>query len=123
MSNGRRVIPSIASEGIHEIDVTDERIRMSTPPATTVVPPCRGVEGAPGSARRGASPPPVAGGRPIAETPGAPQSCRMPTGGAIRVVLADDNLIVREGVRALLMTSDDIEVAGVAGDYDELVAV
>jgi class 3 adenylate cyclase/ActR/RegA family two-component response regulator len=40
----------------------------------------------------------------------------------IRVLLADDNLIVREGVRALLQASGDFEVVGVAGDYDELVA-
>ena len=39
----------------------------------------------------------------------------------ISVFLADDNLIVREGVRALLSIADDIEVVGVAGDYDELV--
>src|SRR5258708_11684832 len=42
--------------------------------------------------------------------------------GRISVYLADDNLIVREGVRALLSMADDIEVVGVAGDYDELVA-
>jgi adenylate cyclase len=41
--------------------------------------------------------------------------------GKISVFLADDNLIVREGVRALLSMADDIEVVGVAGDYDELV--
>ena len=41
---------------------------------------------------------------------------------SIRVVLADDNLIVREGVRALLSISGDVEVVGVAGDYDELLA-
>jgi class 3 adenylate cyclase/DNA-binding NarL/FixJ family response regulator len=41
---------------------------------------------------------------------------------AIRVLLADDNLIVREGVRALLSAAGDLEVVGVAGDYDELVA-
>ena len=41
---------------------------------------------------------------------------------SIRVVLADDNLIVREGVRALLAISGDVEVVGVAGDYDELLA-
>ena len=35
--------------------------------------------------------------------------------------LADDNLIVREGVRALLSTAADIEVIGVAGSYQELV--
>jgi class 3 adenylate cyclase/DNA-binding NarL/FixJ family response regulator len=40
----------------------------------------------------------------------------------IRVVLADDNLIVREGVRALLSIAGDLEVVGVAGDYDELLA-
>jgi adenylate cyclase len=40
----------------------------------------------------------------------------------ISIVLADDNLIVREGVRALLSLEDDIEVAGVAADYDELIA-
>ncbi len=40
----------------------------------------------------------------------------------ITVVLADDNLIVREGVRSLLARDPDVEVVGVAGDYDELVA-
>jgi class 3 adenylate cyclase/DNA-binding NarL/FixJ family response regulator len=40
----------------------------------------------------------------------------------ITVLLADDNLIVREGVRALLELEDDIEVLGQAADYDELVA-
>jgi len=40
----------------------------------------------------------------------------------ISVFLADDNLIVREGVKALLDLEDDIEVVGVAADYDELVA-
>lgn len=36
--------------------------------------------------------------------------------------LADDNLLVREGVRALLGIEADIDVVGVASDYDELVA-
>jgi class 3 adenylate cyclase/FixJ family two-component response regulator len=40
----------------------------------------------------------------------------------ITVFLADDNLIVREGVRALIGSAPDIEVVGVAGDYDGLVA-
>jgi class 3 adenylate cyclase/DNA-binding NarL/FixJ family response regulator len=44
------------------------------------------------------------------------------TGGQISVFLADDNLIVREGVRAMLALEPDIEVVGVACDYDELVA-
>jgi adenylate cyclase len=40
----------------------------------------------------------------------------------ITVLLADDNLIVREGVRALLALDPAVEVVGVAGDYDELLA-
>jgi len=47
---------------------------------------------------------------------------RMPAENMIRVVLADDNLIVREGVRALLLAAGDIDVVDVAGDYEELVA-
>ncbi|MFN2452501.1 MAG: adenylate/guanylate cyclase domain-containing protein [Candidatus Dormibacteria bacterium] len=39
----------------------------------------------------------------------------------ITVFLADDNLLVREGVRALLSMADDIEVVGVAEDYDSLL--
>ncbi|CAN5368384.1 hypothetical protein BH20ACT9_BH20ACT9_04630 [soil metagenome] len=39
----------------------------------------------------------------------------------IAVFLADDNVIVREGVRALLSLEDDLEIVGVAADYDELV--
>ncbi len=37
------------------------------------------------------------------------------------MLLADDNLIVREGVRALLDRDPTVEVVGVAGDYDELI--
>ncbi|MGZ4119727.1 MAG: adenylate/guanylate cyclase domain-containing protein [Actinomycetota bacterium] len=43
-------------------------------------------------------------------------------GGQITVLLADDNLIVREGVRALLSMEPDFEVVAVAADYDELIA-
>jgi len=39
----------------------------------------------------------------------------------ISVFLADDNLIVREGVRALIGSAPDMEVVGVAGDYDGLL--
>lgn len=41
--------------------------------------------------------------------------------GVITVFLADDNLLVREGVRALLGIEADLEVVGVAADHDELV--
>jgi class 3 adenylate cyclase/ActR/RegA family two-component response regulator len=40
---------------------------------------------------------------------------------AITVFLADDNLLVREGVRALLALESDLEVVGTAADYDELL--
>src|SRR5689334_4046893 len=42
--------------------------------------------------------------------------------GPISVFLADDNLIVREGVRALINARKDLDVVGVAADYDELVS-
>src|ERR1035438_5738259 len=42
--------------------------------------------------------------------------------GAIDVFLADDNLIVREGVRALIERCADLRVVGVAADYDEVVS-
>src|SRR6266516_4362164 len=41
--------------------------------------------------------------------------------GPISVFLADDNLIVREGVRALINARKDLTVVGVAADFDELV--
>ncbi|MGH9021434.1 MAG: response regulator, partial [Acidimicrobiales bacterium] len=40
----------------------------------------------------------------------------------ITVFLADDNLLVREGVRALLDSHRDLTVIGVAQDYDSAVA-
>ena len=40
----------------------------------------------------------------------------------ITVVLGEDNVLVREGVRALLDASDGIEVVGVAGDAPTLMA-
>jgi class 3 adenylate cyclase/DNA-binding response OmpR family regulator len=42
--------------------------------------------------------------------------------GTIDVLLADDNLIVREGVRALIARHSDLRVVGVAADYDEVIA-
>jgi adenylate cyclase len=40
---------------------------------------------------------------------------------SIRVVLGEDNVLVREGVRALLDSYDDIEVVGVAADAPSLL--
>jgi DNA-binding NarL/FixJ family response regulator len=41
---------------------------------------------------------------------------------AVRVVLAEDNYLVREGVRTLVETEADLEVVGVCEDYDTLLA-
>jgi DNA-binding NarL/FixJ family response regulator len=40
----------------------------------------------------------------------------------IRVVLGEDNVLVREGVRALLDSYDDIEVVAIAEDAPRLLA-
>ena len=40
----------------------------------------------------------------------------------IRVLIADDHAIVRDGIRALLNLADDIEVVGEAGDGREAIA-
>ena len=41
----------------------------------------------------------------------------------IRVVVAEDNFLVREAVTRLLESVDDLEVAGVCDDYDSLLAM
>jgi adenylate cyclase len=41
--------------------------------------------------------------------------------GTISVFLADDNLIVREGVKALIERHPDLRIVGVGADYDEVV--
>ena len=40
---------------------------------------------------------------------------------ALRVVFADDNYLVREGVAALLAEADGIDLVAVAADSDELL--
>jgi DNA-binding NarL/FixJ family response regulator len=44
-------------------------------------------------------------------------------GASIRVVIADDEAIVRTGLRLILDGEDDIEVVGEAGDGKEAIAV
>ena len=41
---------------------------------------------------------------------------------AIRVLVAEDNYLVREGVTRLLGTQDDVEVVGACEDFDALLA-
>jgi DNA-binding NarL/FixJ family response regulator len=40
----------------------------------------------------------------------------------LRVVVADDNYIVREGVEKLINSEDDLEVVATCADYDSLIA-
>jgi DNA-binding NarL/FixJ family response regulator len=40
---------------------------------------------------------------------------------AVRVVLAEDNALLREGISRLVDAADDLEIAGVAGDLPELL--
>ena len=40
----------------------------------------------------------------------------------IRVVLADDQYLVREGIRRLLESSDEVEITAVCDDLDSLLA-
>ena len=70
--------------------------------------------------------PPGAGWSP--PVPGSPACVRTRTvddaadgSGTISVFLADDNLIVREGVKALIERHEDLRIVGVAADYDEVV--
>jgi DNA-binding NarL/FixJ family response regulator len=43
--------------------------------------------------------------------------------GRIRVVLAEDHVLLREGMSRLVAASEDLELAGVAADLPELLAV
>jgi DNA-binding NarL/FixJ family response regulator len=41
--------------------------------------------------------------------------------GKIRIIIADDHVVVREGTRELLQREKDLEVVGEAGDGAEAV--
>ena len=43
--------------------------------------------------------------------------------GGLRVVVADDEYLVREGARSVLSSVDGLDVVGLAGDPDELYAL
>jgi DNA-binding NarL/FixJ family response regulator len=40
----------------------------------------------------------------------------------LRVVLAEDNLLMREGIRSVLALDDDVDLVATAASYDELLA-
>ncbi|HSH77686.1 MAG TPA: response regulator transcription factor [Herpetosiphonaceae bacterium] len=42
--------------------------------------------------------------------------------GPIRVLIVDDHIVVRKGIRALMVTEPDIEVVGEANDGEEAIA-
>jgi len=54
----------------------------------------------------------------LEKSPDAPYSRLV----GIRVVLADDQFLVREGLRRLLESSDEVEITGVCDDLDSLLA-
>jgi adenylate cyclase len=58
----------------------------------------------------------------MAETMNTMSDPSVDTVSTITVFLADDNLLVREGVRALIDRQSDLQIVGVASDYDETVA-
>lgn len=41
----------------------------------------------------------------------------------IRILVADDHAVVREGIRALLASEDDVDVVGQAGHGDEVIGL
>jgi class 3 adenylate cyclase/FixJ family two-component response regulator len=57
----------------------------------------------------------------VVDHPGGSARTASAAAAPITVFLADDNLLVREGVRALLAIEEDLDVVGVAADHDELV--
>ena len=61
---------------------------------------------------------PLPDARASASAPGCPGADEA---GMIRVLLADDQALVRAGFRALLDAEDDLEVVGEADDGDEAV--
>ena len=74
---------------------------------------------------KGASPARAGVGSNTDDRPAPPMSARRQVGHdwemTISVFLADDNLLVREGVRALIELEEDLEVVGVASELDELL--
>src|SRR5438105_470833 len=113
--------PVTASDGIHEIEVTDDATRMIAP-SDEYRPTVRALR----PDGEGRSPRRPGGGSPTTGA-GVDHLARHRSSGdaadvGITVFLADDNVIVREGVRALLSMESDLEIVGVAGDYDELLS-
>ena len=133
VSKAIRCALSTASEGIHESEVTNPSNRVTS---SGGIPPslnrCR-APGECGDRHRLVSLPPPTNRKPApfsfgpglrkleAMDPSESGPAQKAPSGTIDVLLADDNLIVREGVRALIERHADLRVVGVAADYDEVV--
>src|SRR5581483_9590940 len=76
--------------------------------------------------RAAAKRPPVGKKKAAAKKPAAAALAATSTvcavAGPIRVILAEDNYLVREGVRRLIETEGELELAAVCEDYDGLIA-
>ena len=121
-----RLRPVTASDGIHDNDVTDDSTRMTdlldgVLPLNVVIEQ----DGNDWAPRHGAG---RCHGRGCQHTSGVGAPSLVAGAGSgsnrgvadpiITVFLADDSLLVREGVRALLNLQPDLEVVGVAEDFD-----
>jgi DNA-binding NarL/FixJ family response regulator len=58
---------------------------------------------------------------PIDDTPEAPEVSGSKKKATVRIVIADDHPIVRDGLKKLLLLEDDFEVVGEAGDGREVL--
>jgi len=71
--------------------------------------------------RQGASTHPKTQGGFLDASGALDQAARV-SGDRITVLLADDSIIVREGVKAMLAREPDLEVVGEAAEYDEVIS-
>jgi DNA-binding NarL/FixJ family response regulator len=60
-------------------------------------------------------------GRPQATVGRSGARCRYGVGVAIRIVLAEDNALLREGIRSLIEAQPGLELVGIGDDYDSLL--
>ena len=58
---------------------------------------------------------------PIDDTPEVPEVNGSKKKATVRIVIADDHPIVRDGLKKLLQLEDDFEVVGEAGDGREVL--
>src|SRR5207302_840488 len=74
--------------------------------------------------RRAGAPPPRRSRPPVLRRRHGPRRRRRwPGMSAIRILIADDHEIVREGLRGMLSTQPDFEVVGLAADGEEAVSL